>query len=766
MNKIFQVKWSDVKSGWVVTSELSSRVPSRRRTTRGRGVGQSLFVRISLLGAMVFQALLPAQALAADVVRHVQVRREGVSISQLKWVEVPLEVGQTLSAVYQFHDELNGAEGDQSRYLYGYSDTATQVAMEGLTIEKSGEVPGRLLTEDDVGKTLELSVQGRSRLATGNLQTINTKNLSEGGVAAAIPPRIADLSIQGSLEVGKELKGSYQFVNNGGHRVDASTYAWGAKGRTNPSSGDAVAQSGEVPGHKIAATDAGQVLELAVQARNGAGKTGNTLKVSTDMAVEDGNHTDGGDKGKPIDPSAKPIVKALKVKGTLEVGKDLTGAYQFDANGGEGSDASTFAWGEKGLADAAKGQSVSKSGEVPAHKIDAGDAGKVLEVAVQAKNGANQIGNTAKVATDGTMEGNEGGGNETDGGDKGKPIDPSAKPIVKALKVKGTLEVGKDLTGAYQFDANGGEPTDRSRYSWDSLLGKSTRKSKWSVVETSGKVPEHEIEIGDAGRVLELTIEAMNGKSIVGNQLTVRTDSSASEGNETEGGDNGKPIDPNAAPEVAQLKIIGDAKVGQTLTAKYQYQSHSSLGEDNSRYAWGERDSTSEKVEKGKVVEKSGEVPAYKIQSSDVGRVMEVSVRAENSKGKVGNTATQAMDSAVKPDIETDAPILNVPGIGDFALMSGKDDSKRKNWSGADQMCKASGMRLPSSYDLVALYKQYPNNTINTQYGWPTAYTGGGIVNYWSSTPYSDGGHMLVYLDNGGVIWGNDNSVSRVACVR
>ncbi|WP_199155857.1 hypothetical protein, partial [Chromobacterium sp. ASV23] len=155
-----------------------------------------------------------------------------------------------------------------------------------------------------------------------------------------------------------------------------------------------------------------------------------------------------------IDPSAKPVVKALKVKGPLEVGKDLTGTYQFDANNGNGTDKSTFAWGEKGKTDAAKGETVVQSGTVPAHKIVVADAGKVLEVGVQAKNGANVVGNTAKVATDGSMSENEGGGNETEGGDNGKPIDPSAKPVVKALKVKGPLEVGKDLTGTYQFDAN------------------------------------------------------------------------------------------------------------------------------------------------------------------------------------------------------------------------------------------------------------------------------------------------------------------------
>ncbi|MEO2217756.1 DUF823 domain-containing adhesin [Chromobacterium vaccinii] len=243
------------------------------------------------------------------------------------------------------------------------------------------------------------------------------------------------------------------------------------------------------------------------------------------------------------------------------------------------------------------------------------------------------------------------------------------------------------------------------------------------------------------------------------------TDGSAAEGNESEGGDSGKPLDPNVAPEVAQLQIQGDAKVGQTLTAKYQYQSHWGLGEDRSRYAWGAKGLTSAAVEKGKQVKDSGIVPGYTLQSTDAGTVMEVSVRAENTKGKVGNTATQVMDSAVKPDIETDAPILNVPGIGDFALMSGKNDSKKRNWSGAVQMCKASGMKLPSSEDFIALYNRYPNNTINTQHGWPTGNYGNGNY-YWSSTPNGGGGHTVVYLYGGYVGYNGDSGLGRVACVR
>ncbi|MEO2219923.1 hypothetical protein ABGV49_22940, partial [Chromobacterium vaccinii] len=141
---------------------------------------------------------------------------------------------------------------------------------------------------------------------------------------------------------------------------------------------------------------------------------------ATDGSAAEGNESEGGDSGKPLDPQAKPIVKSLKLQGKLEVGQDLTASYAFDANGGMGGDASTYAWGEKGKADPAKGETVAQSGAVPAHTIAQADVGKVLEVGVQAQNNAKVVGNTAKVATDGSAA----EGNESEGGDSGKPLDP------------------------------------------------------------------------------------------------------------------------------------------------------------------------------------------------------------------------------------------------------------------------------------------------------------------------------------------------------
>ncbi|WP_199155819.1 hypothetical protein, partial [Chromobacterium sp. ASV23] len=478
-------------------------------------------------------------------------------------------------------------------------------------------------------------------------------NESEGGdngkpIDPSAKPVVKALKVKGPLEVGKDLTGTYQFDANNGNGTDKSTFAWGEKGKTDAAKGETVAQSGTVPAHTIVAADAGKVLEVGVQAKNGANVVGNTAKVATDGSMSEneggGNETEGGDNGKPLDPSAKPVVKALKVKGLLEVDQDLTAAYQFDANNGNGTDKSTFAWGEKGKTDAAKGETVAQSGVVPAYKIVPPDAGKVLEVAVQAKNGANAVGNTAKVATDGSMSENDGGGNETEGGDNGKPLNPLAPPVVKALKVKGTLEVGKDLTGEYQFDANNGDRTDASTYAWG--VKSTIEPAKGKRVVKSGEVPAYTISADDAGLVLEVGVQARNGASKVGNTVMAATDGTLTDnpdgGNETEGGENGKPIDPTAKPEVSALKLKGQLEVGKDLTGSYQFAAHGGNSTDKSTFAWGEKGKTD--AAKGETVTKSGEVNAHKIVAADAGKVLELAIQAKNGAGTVGNTAKLATD--------------------------------------------------------------------------------------------------------------------------
>lgn len=106
-------------------------------------------------------------------------------------------------------------------------------------------------------------------------------------------PQVSNLSMVGTLELGKSLTATYNFNAKGGDANDKSTYAWGHEGETaaDMSSAQTVVASGKVPGHVLAQSDMGEVMEVSVQAKNGLDVTGNTVTLNAKGGASD---SDGG----------------------------------------------------------------------------------------------------------------------------------------------------------------------------------------------------------------------------------------------------------------------------------------------------------------------------------------------------------------------------------------------------------------------------------------------------------------------------------------
>ncbi|MDN8559327.1 inverse autotransporter beta domain-containing protein, partial [Citrobacter werkmanii] len=572
-----------------------------------------------------------------------------------------LEVGKTLNATYTW--SANGGEPtDKSTYAWGEKGSTAATVTAGSSIATSGTVPTYNIVQADTGKVMEVSVQAKNAEATpvtGNTLTVTSTpgdngNNTDGGddngavVDPTAAPQVSVLAVTGTLEVGQTLNATYTWSANGGEPTDKSTYAWGEKGSTaaTVTAGSSIATSGIVPTYSIVQTDTGKVMEVSVQAKNGATTpvTGNILTV-TSTPGENGNNTDGGDdNGAVVDPTAAPQVSVLAVTGTLEVGQTLNATYTWSANGGEPTDKSTYAWGEKGSTASAvtAGSSIVTSGTIPARLLVPADTGKVMEVSVQAKNAATTpvTGNTLTVSS--TPGEN---GNNTDGGDTdGAVVNPTATPVISALAMTGTLEVGQTLNATYTWDANGGEPTDKSTYAWGEKGSTAAAVASGSSIATSGTVPTYTIVQADTGKVMEVSVQAKNAETtpVTGNTLTV-TSTPGENGNNTDGGDdNGGVVDPTAVPQISALAITGTLEVGQALNGTYTWSANGGEPTDKSTYAWGEKGSTAAAVASGSSIATSGTVPTYTIVQADTGKVMEVSVQAKNAATVpvTGNTLT------------------------------------------------------------------------------------------------------------------------------
>ncbi|WP_279205515.1 inverse autotransporter beta domain-containing protein [Obesumbacterium proteus] len=567
-----------------------------------------------------------------------------------------LALGEQLSGHYQF-DSNNGNTQDASLYQWGNKGQTTGLNS-AETIVTSGSVPSYTLVTSDVGQVKELSVQARNGVETlGNTLTVTTVpgdsgNNTEGGgdggtiVDEAAAPSISTVTISGKLSVGESLSGSYTFAANTGNPTDVSEYQWGEKGTTasvvNSGSGKAIGQSGIVPSYTLQSSDAGQVLEMSVRAKNGANVYGNTATVTTAQNGGGNNTEGGGDGGTIVDETAAPSISTVAISGKLVVGEVLSGSYTFVPNTGNPTDASEYQWGEKGttasVVDSGSGKAIGQSGIVPSYTLQSSDAGQVLEMSVRAKNGAKVYGNTATVST-----AQNGGGNNTEGGGEGGTIvDETVAPSIKTVTINGKLSVGEALSGSYTFVPNTGNPTDASEYQWG-VKGKTASvvdSGSGKAIGQSGIVPNYTLQSSDAGQVLEVSVLAKNGAGVTGNTETVTTQPDIPGNDTTGGGNGGTIINETVAPEISKLSISGELTVGSVLSGSYTFDPRTGNQTDASLAQWGSQSSTAGTVASQGKTTSNGTLPTYLIKKTDAGKVLEVSVLAKNGAGVTGNILT------------------------------------------------------------------------------------------------------------------------------
>ncbi|MFQ1931677.1 hypothetical protein ACK34T_19445 [Aeromonas veronii] len=256
-----------------------------------------------------------------------------------------LKAGATLTV-----DPTKLGYKDEDDDLPDFAKTIYSWEIEGVKI---GEQASVTLPPESVGKTVILSVTPVSQ--TGDplegkvLVLTSLKDAGAGGgddTGNVLPdgdakPFVGNLNIAGELAVGNSLNASYQFNANGGDLTDSSTYAWGIKGTSAANVGSDATANGAVPGFAITLDHAGEVVEVSVQAKNGAGVTGNTLTVGTDGSVDkngsdmpgDGDNSGGNGDLNPGDGGGKvPYIPADPEKVVIE----FTSTANLDDNGDDG----------------------------------------------------------------------------------------------------------------------------------------------------------------------------------------------------------------------------------------------------------------------------------------------------------------------------------------------------------------------------------------------------------------------------------------------
>ncbi|MGJ0636241.1 inverse autotransporter beta domain-containing protein [Xenorhabdus bovienii] len=514
-----------------------------------------------------------------------------------------LHINETLHALYQFEDK-GGNTTDRSFYVWGDKGTTAKQVMaladaagvkEPVLTQKNGK--GRVATgaadnekvkyvieRSDAGKVLEVSIlaaneanlRAKAPVTTDITDPASNRGITggngKGGVADPdAKPSIDKIVLSGDLEINQPLTAEYTLNGNGGDATDLSQFTWHDKGtpaadyQPVPDNGKNVqGKTGKVT-RTLGQADAGKTVAITVKPVNGNNEAGEPKTVDTSMTDTNINQTTskGAKPGTILDPAAKPSIDNLMLTGNLYINEILTTQYAFNPNNGDATDNSSYVWTRfkpedkqtgtreevpdqeaKGTVDGKKVQ----SGAIPSYTLSEDDIGKLLEITLTPKNSKNGIGQPISVDTGQDNSALEGGDS------KGGIIDPNRGPIIEGLTIKGTLEMGKPLTGTYTFNRNGGQDGDDSIFAWgikyptssDPDAPKSPEetvsdlgKDPSHIIKTSGTVPEYMLKPEDSGRIIQLAMVPRNIKSIRGEQVATDTVQEVKKGNAAGGNPDG-----------------------------------------------------------------------------------------------------------------------------------------------------------------------------------------------------------------------------------
>ena len=259
----------------------------------------------------------------------------------------------------------------------------------------------------------------------------------------------------------------------------------------------------------------------------------------------------------PPPPSPGPIADEVEILGTLEVGEILTGSYIYNDPDELPEDGSTYQWYR---IDSEMDPPVPIDGATAqTYTLVSADEGKLIVFEVTPSNGID-----TGMPFPSNLAGPIGSGSGS-GGSGNTP------PVVSNVAISGTLEVGSELTGNYDYFDADSDPEFGSLYTWfrsDDAVG--TNKTPIGGADLN----TYTLVSADEGKYISFSVIPADG-----------TDAGIEEESSLQGPVNGSGGS-NQPPSAGTVTISGTPGVGETLTANYSYTDPDSDPEGATTFQW------------------------------------------------------------------------------------------------------------------------------------------------------------------------------------
>lgn len=658
----------------------------------------------------------------------------------VKEVDGLYTVNNTLTGTYVY----NGIGDDKSVAIFAPHGQAEKKLLAGEGVATDKGVVADFKMTGLAGRKVELGVMPLSHY--GGKGKIVVLESDEYIYDPTLPPRLSTYTNTIYDLVSPTIKAvPYVLDRAGGAAGDRSTYKF-LVGSTVVNSGNTV--NGTIPAQRKPDGVFGDIT-YELTPVNGAGISGSTEKLTG--------------FGGLVNYAAVPSIDNLVVTwsgapAAPAVGSTLNANYDFNADNGTASDASLYAWRVfKNDSDKEKRTFLSSYGHVvhqylipriPSLVIPPHWAGKQLELIVLARNGVMASAATVKSVRIGTVSGTA-----------PTVTNPAALPSIPTATEKFTT-VGLMRTWYlygvnFETQANGGYPLKEIRYSWVAKKrgsGTVTRDGPYKTQTPHASRPAGDFY--DSYVSLELQPVSTDGvKEIVGNKITINMSDlgMGPGGTGLEFDSVGTTPDATKIPLKFALDDNGVAgsglRPGKLLSATYDFTPYPGT-KDVTTYSWNGSAT--------KTVVTPKQVPAYRIQESDIGRTVELTIIYGQSDGNKYGNASNPLNKTTDGFLggivlESESP--SVPES--FELMHNKlgyvylpavkeSENIYHTWAEASSGCgaKGSGWRLPTAAELVSISA----DKVTRPGSWPKEHL------YWTSEEVAKPDYRTVYLETGNIV--------------
>jgi len=458
---------------------------------------------------------------------------------------------------------------------------------------------------------------------------IQSSAISGGGEPSALPLAL-DLSITGGFAIGSVQTGNYTYFDPNGVAESGTTFKWYRV------DGSTRTEVGTAQNYTLVAADEQKAIEFEVTPRNADPLVGPTASVQKNIPLF------------PVPPTATNV----SFTGTLEVGQQMQGSYDYGDINGDPESGTTFKWWR---ADNAAGTlnrtEISGATSINYTLVSPADEGKYIQFQVTPRNDIGEVGSMSPSSWRGAVD---------------------SLPVASNVTYTGNNNVGELLSSSFDYSDANSDPEGTSLYQW---LTSATSGGAGTPISGATSA-NYTVAATDEGNFLSVSVTPVTSSGVQGLSVSSGARSVAV------GPLPGFSTNPS---------FTGILKKGDVLTGTYVYNSASAT-QGTSTFKW--YNSVSGAI--------SGATSlTYTLQASDIGDNISFGVTPVSVTGVQG---TEFITPTQGPILDSDLVLDNLEMLLDFTESEtlGREEVVNGDFATDSDWIKRNGSTINDVANVIA----------------------------------------------------------------